>query len=207
MWAVVGVVTRSTRTSAAPPSPMTWVSTWIPLGRREGRLGLSGAGRVVAVGQQDDPLLGVVREERGGKPHRARRCPSPPSTGTDAIVSSSRTSAGRRSTRASLPNATMPARSSGASRRGTSRTKSSASVAARLADQIGQVDDEHRGQPIDRQDDLEPGEGEGERGQHERPDRERRPPPERADPPSRAEVEQERQGEQDRQRARGRSGR
>ena len=41
-----------------------------PLGGGEGRLGLAGAGRVVAVGEQDDPLLGVVREERGGEAHR-----------------------------------------------------------------------------------------------------------------------------------------
>ena len=49
---------------------MTRVSTWTAAGRRERRLRLALAGRVVAVGEQDDPLLGVVREERGGEPER-----------------------------------------------------------------------------------------------------------------------------------------
>ena len=48
-----------------------------PARRREGRLGLAGAGGVVAVGEQDDPLLGVVGEQGGREPERARRCRSP----------------------------------------------------------------------------------------------------------------------------------
>ena len=48
-------------------------------------------------------------------------------------------------------------------------------LAPGVADRIGQVDDEDRRQPVDRQDQLEPGQGEDERRQQQRPDDEGRP--------------------------------
>ena len=59
-------------------------------------------------------------------------------------------------------------------------------LAARLADRVGQVDDEDRRQAIDRQDEPEAGEREDERGQQQRPDDERDASPADAGPPPRA---------------------
>ena len=54
---------------------------------------------------------------------------------------------------------------------------SSLVLASRVADRVGQVHDEHRGQPVDRQDEAEPGQGEHERAEQDGPDDERRPAP------------------------------
>ena len=159
MCAVVGVVSRSTRTSAAPPSPMTWVWTWMPLGGGEGGLGLTGAGRVVAVGQEDDPLLGIVGEERGGEAHRA----------ADVRGALDRHRRDRVELadlgRQALDERVLAERDDPRHVVVGHPDERSADVVeglrpADLAHRIGQVHHEHRGQPIDRQDELEAGEGE-----------------------------------------------
>ena len=61
-----------------------------------------------------------------------------------------------------------------------------------IADRVGQVDDEDRRQPIDRQDEPEPGQGEDERRQQHRPNDERDPPATGPDPPARAQVQADR---------------
>ena len=58
------------RTSSAPTEADDPRLDLDPAGRREGGLGLALAGRVVAVGEQDDPLLGVVGEQRRGETER-----------------------------------------------------------------------------------------------------------------------------------------
>ena len=125
----------------------------------------------------------------GTGPRRAgarRRCRWRDVTGVEAIRSISASSAGSRSTSASPPNATIPATSSScfAARR-------LAHVRERLlapgrAHGVGQVDDEDDGQPVDRQDELEPGEREHERRRAAATrTSERRPPPPDAEPPPR----------------------
>ena len=119
--AVVGVVTRSTRTSAEPPRPVTWVWTWIPCAAAR------------AASACPAPVVSLPSDSRtirfcasSGKRAAARRRAPPmsvaPWVGTEAIASSSRTSSGSRSTSASLPNATMPARSSWGIATSASRT-------------------------------------------------------------------------------------
>ena len=66
---------------------------------------------------------------------------------------------------------------------------------ADLADGIGQVHDEHRGQPVDREDELEAGEREGQRGEEQPTDQEGGPPPEGAHPPPRPDVKGEGEGQ------------
>ena len=68
-------------------------------------------------------------------------------------------------------------------------------LAAVVADRIGQVDDEDRRQPVDRQDEPEAGQGEDEGGQQDGPDDERDAPPADAHPPARAQVQPDRQGQ------------
>ena len=68
--AVDGVVSRSTRTSSTSPEADPPRLDLDAARRRERRLGLAVAGRVVAVGQEHDPLLGVVGEQRRGEPQR-----------------------------------------------------------------------------------------------------------------------------------------
>ena len=68
--AVDGAASRSTSTSSRPPRPTRWVSTWIPRAAASAASRLAGAGGVVAVGEEDDPLLGVVGEQGGGEPER-----------------------------------------------------------------------------------------------------------------------------------------
>jgi hypothetical protein len=109
--AVEGVVSRSTSTSSRSTSPMTRVSTWIP------RAAASAASR------WPRPVVSLPSEIRtirfwaaSGNSAAARRSAAPTSvaafTGVLAMRSISRSSSGRRSTSASLPNATMPAWSS-----------------------------------------------------------------------------------------------
>ena len=88
---------------------------------------LAGAGRVVAVRQEDDPLLGRVREEGARQAQRRPDVGGAPDRGRGDPVEVGESS-GSRSTSASLPNATTPATSpSGRSSR-ASRTKARASA-------------------------------------------------------------------------------
>ena len=78
-------------------------------------------------------------------------------------------------------------------------------LAAGVADRVGQVDDEHRRQPIDRQHELEAGQREDERREQDASGRRARPAPPRAHPPAGREVEpdgqeQGRDEQQERQR-------
>ena len=144
------------------------------LRRGQGRLCLPAAGRVVAVGQQHDPLLGVVREERGGQPQggadvgrrldRHRRDP------IDL----------RRVGRQPLDQRALPERDDpgdvairlDGERLAQERERV---LAAGVADRIGQVDHEHRRQPIDRQHDLETGQGQDQGGEQHGPHEQRDP--------------------------------
>ena len=190
--AVEGVVRRSTRTSSTSPSPIRRVSIRTP--REAAR----------AASDWPSPVVSLPSESRtirfcasSGKSAAARRSAAPMSvaerTGVEASRSISVSSAGSRSTSAPLPNATIPATSP--SGRSVERLAQEGErvLAARVADRIGEVDDEDRRQPVDRQDELEAGEGEDERREQQRPDDEGHPPPPRAHPPPRPDMEPDRQ--------------
>ena len=68
-------------TSSRPPRPVRTRLDLDPARRGERRLGLAGAGGVVAVGEEDDPLLGVVGEQRRRRAAARRRCRSRRATG------------------------------------------------------------------------------------------------------------------------------
>ncbi len=109
--AVDGDVSRSTRTSSVPASPVTTVSTWIP------RAAAS------AASTWPEPVVSLPSERStirfwasSGNSADASRRAAPtsvaPRTGVEARRSISARSDGRRSTSASPPNATIPATSS-----------------------------------------------------------------------------------------------
>ena len=179
------------RTSSTSPSPIRRVSIRTP---REA---------ASAASAWPSPVVSLPSDSRtirfwasSGKSAAARRRAAPMSvadlTGVEASRSISVSSAGSRSTSASLPNATIPATSP--SGRSVERLAQEGErvLAARVADRIGEVDDEDGREPVDRQDQLEAGEREDERRQQERPDDERRPPSPRAHPPPRPDVEPDR---------------
>ena len=151
-------VSRSTRTSAAPPRPMTWVSP----GRRArppGRLGLA-ARRSCRCRRRG------ARSASGPGPGTAPRPgASPPPMSVAALAGIGRD----RVELAELGRAGAPrARPCRTRRSRPCRLGLAASACGRrpglgpadLADRVGQVDDEHRGQPVDREHELEAGEGE-----------------------------------------------
>ncbi len=140
-----------------------------PASGGQGRLRLALAGRIVAVGEQDDPLLGVVGEE----------CRRQPERGPDVRGRADR----RRRDPVELANLGRQALDERAPperhdpRRVALRHECQALadegervLAARLADRIREIDDEDGGQPIDGQDETEPGKGEHEREEKESAD-------------------------------------
>ena len=161
------------------PRPIGRVSIRMPRRRGERRLGLPAAGRVVAVGQQDDPLLRVVGEQRGGEAQGARRCRSPISTGVEASRSISSRSDGQPLDERVLAERDDPGHVAIRHLLEGLAQERERVLAAGVPDRVGEVDDEHRREPVDRQDELEPGDREDERRQQQRPDDERR----RADGP------------------------
>ena len=123
--AVDGVVRRSTRTSSASPRPIWRVSISTP--RLAARAPSAWPDPVVSL----PSLSSTIRFcASSGKSAVARRRAAPMSvadlTGADAMRSMSSSSDGSRSTRASLPNATMPATSPGGFSLSVSRRNASA---------------------------------------------------------------------------------
>ena len=162
------------------------------LRRGERGLGLAAAGRVVAVREQDDPLLGVVGEERGREAERGadvgRRLDR---RGGEAVDLGQ---VGRQA----LDERLLAERDDPGhvavgpflERLAQERERV---LAPGVADRIGQVDDEDGREPVDRQDELETGQREDERREEQRPNDERDAPTPRAHPPPRPEMEPDRQ--------------
>ena len=171
----------------------------------ERRLGLTGAGGVVAVREEDDPLLGVVGEQRAGESqggadvgrvaHRRRR---------DAVdlgqvrrePLDQRVRAERDDPRhvlVLLLRQRLPEVGEGL-------------LAAGRADRVRQVDDEHDGQPVDRQHELEPRERADQRRKQQHPDRERRASSALAQPAPRRQVERDHHRQERRQQQEGAGG-
>ena len=156
--------------------------------RRQGGLGLAAAGRVVAVGQQHDPFLGVVGEERGGqaqgradvgrRPDRGRR--EPVDLGQVRRQPFDERLLAERDDPGDIARGPFLERLA---------QEGEGVLAAGRPDRIGQVDHEHGGQSIDRQDELEAGQGEDERREQDRPDQQRGPPAPRPDPPTCPDVQ------------------
>ena len=134
--------------------------------RRERRLGRPAAGRVVAVAEEDDPLLRVVGEEGGGEAQRGadvggaldRRRGDAVDVlelgrePLDERVLAERDDPGDVALRLLLE------------RLAQERERLAAS---RVADRVRQVDDEDRREPVDRQHQLEPGDREDEGAQQD----------------------------------------
>ena len=162
------------------------------LRRGERGFGLAAAGRVVAVGEQDDPLLGVVREERGREAEggadvggrldrRGREAVDLGQVGRQALdegLLAERDDPGDVAIGPLLERLAQE-------REGV--------LATGVADRIGHVDDEDGREPVDRQDQLEAGQREDEGREKQRPDDERDAPATRAHPATRTEMEADRQ--------------
>ncbi len=159
---------------------------------RQGRLGLAVAGGVVAIGQEDDPLLRVVGEERRGEAQGGADVGRRADRGRREPVDLGQLARQPLDQRA-LAERDDPRHVAIGAFRERLAQEGERVLAARVADRIGEVDDEDRRQPVDRQDQLETGEGEDERRQQERPDDEGGPPSARAHPPSRPDMEPDRQ--------------
>ena len=162
------------RTSSADPRPMTFVSTWTP--RAAARAASAWPWPVVSFPSESRTIRFWASS---GNSAEARRRAAPISvaerTGVEAIRSISRTSAGRRSTRAPLPNPTIPAASPSGMSAEALADERQGILAAGRPDRVGQVHDEDRRQAIDRQDKAESGEGEDQGGKQQRADDERDP--------------------------------
>ena len=197
--AIDGVVSRSTSTSSTLPSPIAFVSMRIPRARRERRLGRPAAGRVVAVAEEDDPLLRVVGEERGGEAQRGadvggaldrRRGDAVDVLELGREPLHERVLAERDDPRDIALRLVLE----GLAQEGEGL------AAARVADRVRQVDDEHRREPVDRQHQLEPRDREDQGAEQDRADDQRGPAAPRAHPPPGGEVEadgqRERRGQQ-----------
>ena len=157
-------------------------------------LGLAGPGRVVAVAEQHDPLLGVVGEERrrqaqgrpdvgGGLDRRRRDAVDLLELGRQPLdegVLAERDDARDVARRLLLEGLAQE----------RERVR-----AARVADRVRQVDDEDRREPIDRQDQLEPGEGEHQGGQDHRAQDQGGTTATGPHPPARRRVQPDRQDE------------
>ena len=166
--------------------------------RGEGGLHLARARGVVAVGEEDDPLLRVVGEERGREAERGAdvrgapdwRRPHPVDfleVGRQAL--DERLLAERDDARDVVLRHLLEAVADELERL----------LAAALAHRVGEVEHEDRRQPVDRQDELEPREREDERREEDRPDEQCRPAPAGPQPAAGAEVEQEREQQRRRQ--------
>ena len=189
---VDGAVIRSMRTSSVAPSPIDFVSTWTPRAAASAASAWPWPGRVVAVRQQHDPLLGVVREQRRCEAKRradVRRRGHRRGGDTVDVAElggqslhqralAERDDAGHVAFRHQLEAVADE-------REGV--------LASAFADAVREVDDEHRREAIDRQHEPEAGQREHERRQQQRPDEEREAAP--ADPgsSSSAEMESDRQ--------------
>ena len=192
--AVEGVVNRSTRTSSRFTSPMTRVSTWMP------RAAASAASR------WPRPVVSLPSEIRTIRFWAA--------SGNSAEASRKRRPDIRRGLhrRAAQPIDLaqllgQPLDERVLAERDDARLVLLGHHLQRLAkeregilatgrpDAVGQVDDEHGGEAIDREHELESGEREDERGHEDRPHGERGAPPAGADAPARGEVRDERQEE------------
>ena len=137
--------------------------------RGERRLALAAPGRVVAVGDQDDPLLGGVGEQRGSQPQRrpdVRRGLQWRAAQPVDVAQLLRQPLDER-VLAERDDARLVALGHHLERLAQ---ECEGVLAAARADAVGQVDDEDGGQAIDRQHELEAGEGEHERRQQDRPD-------------------------------------
>ena len=173
--AVDGAVSRSTMTSSAPPRPVRCVSTWMP------RAAASAASvcpePVVSLPsrEQDDALLGVVREQRRGEAQR----------GADvggALDGRRRDPVDLREVGRQPLHEGIPAERHDARdvlvllRRQALPQVRERLLAAGGADRVGEVDHVDHGEAIDGQDELEPGQREDEGGEQQRADDERGPP-------------------------------
>ena len=177
-----------------------------PAGRRQRCLVGPAAGRVVAIGQQDDPLLGVVGEERRGQAQRranvGRRLDRRRSQSVDvANLLGQPLDEGVTAECDDPGDIPLGHLGQGLADEGQARRPTV------VADRVRQVDDEDRGQPVDRQDELETGQAEHERRQDRPAHDDRRPTPAGAQAMSRPGMEHEGEGdgqgqEQERQRCR-----
>ncbi len=140
------------------------------------RLRLAGSGGVVAVREEDDPLLGIVGEQGGGEPERRADVGRGGDRGRGDPVDlgelggeplDERVAAERDDARHVLVALRLERLAHVGER----------VLAALRPDGVGQVDDEHDGEAVDRQDELEPGEGRHERPQQADPDAQRHPTP------------------------------
>ena len=162
------------------------------LRRGERGLGLAAAGGVVAVREQDDPLLGVVREERGGEAERGADVGGGLDRGRGEAVDLGQVGRQPLDERllAERDDAGDVAVGPFLERLAQERERV---LAPGVADRIRHVDDEDGREPVDRQDQLEPGQREDERRKQQRPNDERDAPPPRAHPAPCAEMEPDRQ--------------
>ena len=158
-------------------------------------LGLAIAGRVVAVGEEDDPLLGVVREEG----RRETQGAADVGRGLEGCRGDPVDPGQRR--REPLDERALAEGDDpgdivlGSLLEGLAQERQRV-LATRVADRIGQVDDEDRREPVDREDELEARQREDERGEQQGPDDERDAAPARPHPTPRPQVEPD--GEQKR---------
>ncbi len=161
-------------------------------GRRQRGLCLTRAGRVIAVGEQHDAFLGVVGEERRGQSECGtdigRR---PHGGGRDAVDA---VQVGRQPLHERLLAERDDARhvAIGDDLEGLAQERQRI-LPTGVADRVREVDHEDGRQPVHRQDQTEPGQGQHECAQQQRADDERRATPPDADPAARAKVEPDRQ--------------
>ncbi len=157
-------------------------------------LGLPAAGRVVAVGQQDDALLGVVGEQRAGQPQRGADIGRRTNRGGGESIDLAEVrwqALDQRLLAERDDPGHVPVRDDV---EGLAQERQRV-LAAVVPDRVREVDHEHRREPVDRQDDPETGEREDERDQQHRPDDEGDPPPSRPEPAASAEVQRDREGQ------------
>ena len=165
-----------------------------PARRRQRGLGLARPRRVVAVREQDDPFLRVVGEQRGRESQRAtdvagrtdRRRGDPVDLGEVARQALDQRLLAERDDAGDVAFGHLLERTAHERER---------VLAPGAPDRVGQVDDEHRRQAVDREHDLQPGETEDERREQHRAEDERDTPPPGADAASRGDVEDHRQEE------------
>ena len=150
---------------------------------RECGLGLAAAGRVVAVGQEDDPLLRVVREE-GGREAQGRTDVGGGLDGCGGDAVELGQVGGQTLDEGVSPEGDDPGHVAVRLRGEGLAQEAERVLSAAIADRIRQVDHEDRRQAVDRQHQLEPSQGEDERGQEHRPDGESDAPATRTQAPA-----------------------
>ena len=163
-------------------------------GRGQCGLGLPAAGRVIAVGQQDDALLGIVGEERGrqaqGRADVGRRADGRRGQSIDLAqvrrqalherLLAERDDAGHVPIRDDVEGLAQECQGV---------------LAAVVPDRVREVHDEHGRKTVDRQDDPEPGQGEHERDEEHRSHHEGDAPSSGAEPAAGAEVQDDGQAD------------